>query len=125
MEAQGVEPGPELLGPDPPALLHWVLQHFVAIAKTRHEGMGPNRLTYAEIIAYQEAMWVRLYPLHIRLILDIDAIYLECWSEAHMPAQQPQAVDGKGKPKPKLGKPVPFMLPEGLTMEPPRKKLDG
>ena len=107
------------------ALLHWILLHFNGLSRTRQAGFAaPNHLTYQEIVAYQKAMKTKLSPFYIGIILAVDSIYLDAFAEAHEPAPQ-QTAGGKDS-KTQVKKPLaPFMLPPGLSMEPPKKQVDG
>ncbi len=74
-EQTGITPE-ELDNPEPSPAVSYLLGYFYELSKSRQAGMALNPIAYTEIEAWKKLFSVSLSQWEIRVIKDIDLIFL-------------------------------------------------
>lgn len=77
VERQTGQTPKELEGPDPPPLMENVWSAFVDLNMSRQSGMGPNPITFQEIVAWSKLYNTPLRPWEVTAIKRLDMIFIK------------------------------------------------
>lgn len=94
--ARSLGQDPDSVGPKtpPPVELGYVFAMFVELSAARGStGFGPETLSFVEIDAWSRLTGTSLEPWEVRLIRDLDHVWLECWSGRANRHSQTQPAD--------------------------------